>query len=125
MVPGAAFRGSVEPQSLRTFSTALTPSTAKATTGPEVMNEIRNAASSDGTVSGRITRRKVSPAPKVLTELGELVSVVYRTRKRGESSEYFEHEFEDRRPRLGMDIKNRRLHVLGGAYTVTADGITG
>jgi hypothetical protein len=78
-----------------------------------------------GIPAKRITRRKVSPAPKVLTELGELVSVVYRTRKRGESSEYFEHEFEDRRPRLGMDIKNRRLHVLGGAYTVTADGITG
>ena len=61
----------------------------------------------------------------MLTELGELVSVTYRTRKRGESAQFFEHEFEGKRPRLGMDIRNKRLHLVGGDYTVTADGITG
>lgn len=78
-----------------------------------------------GIPAKRIKRRRVSPTPKVLTELGELVSVVYRTRKRGEPVQFFEHEFEKHRPRLGMDIRNRRLHVVGGGYTVTPDGITG
>jgi len=73
----------------------------------------------------RVKRRHVSPAPKVLTELGELVSVTYRTHKRGEDAQFFEHEFEKARPRLGMDIRNKRLHVVGGGYTVTPDGITG
>jgi hypothetical protein len=78
-----------------------------------------------GIPARRVKRRHVSPAPKVLTELGELVAVTYRTNKRGESAQFFEHEFEGKRPRLGMDIKNRRLHVVGGGYTVTPDGITG
>jgi len=67
----------------------------------------------------------VSPLPKVAVKLGELHSVTYRTKKRGEAAELFEHEFEGRKPWLSMDIKNKRLHVLGGSYTVTADGITG
>lgn len=78
-----------------------------------------------GIPARRVKRRNVSPAPKVLTELGEVVSVTYRTRKRGESAQLFEHEFEGRRPRLGMDIRNRRLHLVGGTYTVTKAGITG
>jgi hypothetical protein len=78
-----------------------------------------------GIPARRVTRRKVSPAPKVLTELGEVVAVTYRTHKRGESAQLFEHEFEGRRPRLGMDIRNKRLHFLGGDYTVTKEGITG
>lgn len=78
-----------------------------------------------GIPARRLKRRKVSPEPKVLTELGELVSVTYRTRKRGESAQFFEHEFEGRKPRLGMDVRNKRLHLVGGTYTVTKEGITG
>jgi len=78
-----------------------------------------------GIPARRVKSRKVSPVPKVLTELGEVVSVTYRTHKRGESAQFFEHEFEGRRPRLGMDIRNKRLHFLGGDYTVTKEGITG
>jgi hypothetical protein len=78
-----------------------------------------------GIPARRVKRRHVSPAPKVLTELGELVSVTYRTRKRGEDAQFFEHEFEGKRPRLGMDIRNKRLHLVGGNYTVTKEGITG
>lgn len=51
--------------------------------------------------------------------------MTYRTKKRGEAAQLFEHEFEGRKPWLSMDISNKRLHVLGGSYTVTADGITG
>ncbi len=58
-------------------------------------------------------------------KLGELHSVVYRTHKRGERAQLFEHEFEGRKPWLAMDVSNKRLHLLGGSYTVTADGITG
>lgn len=58
-------------------------------------------------------------------KLGELHSLTYRTHKRGEKAQLFEHEFEARRPILAMDIDNKRLHLLGGGYTVTADGITG
>jgi hypothetical protein len=51
--------------------------------------------------------------------------VTYRTKKRGETATLFEHEFEGRRPWLAMDIENKRLHLLGGSYTVTDRGITG
>lgn len=81
-----------------------------------------------GIPARRISRKKVSPTPKVLTELGEIASITYRTKKRGESAQFFEHEFAEgggRRPKLAMDIRNKKLHVVGGTYTVTADGITG
>ena len=58
-------------------------------------------------------------------KLGEVHSIVYKTKKRGERALLFEHEFEARRPTLVMDIDNDRLHLLGGGYAVTADGITG
>ena len=58
-------------------------------------------------------------------KLGEVYSITYRTRKRGEKARLFEHEFEGKLPWLGMDVDSKRLHFLGGSYTVTADGITG
>lgn len=73
----------------------------------------------------KVSRRRVSPAPRVLVELGRVHSVTYRTRKKGESAQLFEHEFEGAHPSLAMDIRNKRLHIVGGSYTVTADGITG
>lgn len=78
-----------------------------------------------GIPAKRISRRRVSPRPKVLTDLGEVVEVTYRTRKRGEKAQFFTHDFEGKKPRLGMDIRNKRLHFVGGSYTVTPDGITG
>lgn len=51
--------------------------------------------------------------------------MTYKTKKRGESALLYEHTFEGPRPWLGMDVDNKRLHFLGGGYTVTADGITG
>ncbi len=73
----------------------------------------------------RIVERRASKPPEVAVKLGRLHSVTYETRKRGESARLFEHTFEGRRPDLAMDIDNRRLHLVGGSYTVTADGITG
>lgn len=73
----------------------------------------------------KITRRKIAKRPKVLTELGEMTEVTYKTHKRGEKARFFTHDFEGKKPRLAMDIENKRLHVVGGDYTVTADGITG
>jgi hypothetical protein len=77
-------------------------------------------------IKGRQTRRaKVPKAPRVLTKLGELTEVTYKTKKRGESAEFFTHDFEEGKPTLAMDIENERLHIVGGDYTVEADGITG
>lgn len=73
----------------------------------------------------RISRRRVSPPPDVLVQLGTLKSVVYQTKKKGERAKYFVHDFEKQKPTLAMDIRNKRLHFVGGSYTVTADGITG
>jgi hypothetical protein len=78
-------------------------------------------------IPGRKVRRaKVPKAPKVMTKLGEIVNITYKTKKRGESAQFFVHEFGEeggRRPTLGMDIENKKLHFVGGDYDVTADGI--
>jgi hypothetical protein len=73
----------------------------------------------------KVIRRKVSPIPRVLVQLGKVDAIQYETKKKGERAQLFFHEFEDRKPDLCMDVKNKRLHVVGGSYTVTADGITG
>jgi hypothetical protein len=93
---------------------------------PEVQRAIDFRRSFHWGIPARsISRRRVSPMPRVLVELGKIHSVTYRTKKQGESAELYEHTFEDSQPTLGMDIRNKRLHVVGGSYTVTADGITG
>ena len=58
-------------------------------------------------------------------KLGRLHSVTYETRKKGESASLFEHEFEGERPDLVMDISNKRLHFVGGTYSVSSRGIVG
>ena len=71
-------------------------------------------------------RGKVSPTPKVLAQLGRLEAVVYSTAKHGRRSAHYEHSFGEtgkRKPMLAMDPRNKRLHVIGGDYTVTDRGI--
>lgn len=71
-------------------------------------------------------RAKVSDTPRVLTKLGELTAVTYKTKKRGEKAQFFYHEFGEeggKPPVLGMDIENKKLHIVGGTYDVQADGI--
>jgi hypothetical protein len=79
-----------------------------------------------GIPARKVTRRKVSPLPSTLVELGRLEEITYRTAKAGESARLFEHRFgEDggKKPSLAMDIENKRLHILGGDYTVSDRGI--
>jgi hypothetical protein len=78
-----------------------------------------------GNPARRVVRRSVHVPPRVLADLGEVSAITYRTKKRGEKAQFFEHEFERRRPRLGVDPKTKRLHLVGGTYTVKAAGITG
>ncbi len=67
----------------------------------------------------------MSPPPEVAVKLGELHSVTYRTKKRGEPVQLFEHEFEGKKPWLAMNVEDKRLHLLGGSYTVNSRGIVG
>lgn len=74
-------------------------------------------------------RARVIDAPNpffaVPVELGELVQVVYRTKKGldREWVEYF-HDFERERPRLAFNSPSGLL-ILGGSYRVTTHGIEG
>ena len=70
-------------------------------------------------------RVKTSPSPDVLTNIGELVDITYETSKGGEEA-HWNHTFGEeggQRPKLAVDPRNKRLHIVGGDYTVTAKGI--
>ena len=72
-------------------------------------------------------RVTVAEPPKALIELGQLQAVIYRSSKWGRRApkgrDYF-HDFESPRPVLAAD-DNERLHVVGGDYRITTDGIEG
>lgn len=79
-----------------------------------------------GTTPSRASRVPSIKAGE-LVELGELVSVVYLTRKGGDGElvEY-EHEFGRRGKGLPILAFNRSgLFVAGGSYTITTRGIEG
>jgi hypothetical protein len=73
-------------------------------------------------ISGRMRAAGRTPP---LTDLGELVGVIYRSDRRtpGRARTYI-HFMRDR-PRLARDASGRQLYVLGGSYRVTARGIEG
>lgn len=71
----------------------------------------------------RISRVNVSKTPRRLVKLGTLEQVTYSTTKKGDGFSHYVHDFESKRPTLAMDLDNRRLHVVGGGYTVTSRGI--
>jgi hypothetical protein len=73
----------------------------------------------------RVTRsRAADPNRGTATELGRLVAVVYRTKKRGDGRKVdYEHEFSSRLPRLLYNEGG--LVIAGGDYTVKKGGITG
>lgn len=76
-----------------------------------------------GIKSRSISRRRVSPEPRTLVKLGNLESLTYSTAKGGDGFSNYVHRFSKPRPLLAMDFDNRRLHVVGGGYTVTDRGI--
>lgn len=65
------------------------------------------------------------PAPKTLVELGRVESITYSSLKGTEPITDYVHEFERPRPKLACDPKTKRLHFLGGGYTVEDRGIVG
>lgn len=57
----------------------------------------------------------------VLSELGELVAVIYR-----EGGKNYIHEFaKSGLPKLAVTYDGKQLHILGGEYEVTERGIEG
>lgn len=59
-------------------------------------------------------------------KLGVLEEVTYRTTKGDTGRASYVHAFGEeggKKPALAMDPKNKRLHVVGGDYTVTRRGI--
>lgn len=78
-----------------------------------------------GEEPSRIVKRKIPKPPRVAVKLGKLDSVVYSTRKDGESATW-EHEFGEeggKKPDLVMDMDNKKLHIIGGTYDVQPAGI--
>lgn len=66
--------------------------------------------------------------PHGLDDLGECVKIVYFTRKKFDRFEPFEyvHTFGDeggQAPRLMFDRKRKQAHLVGGSYTIKAEGI--
>lgn len=71
--------------------------------------------------------RAPDPRAGTLVQLGELVSVVYLTRKLGDlAPTEYEHDFGRGGRGLPLLAYNRTgLVIVGGAYRVTARGIVG
>jgi hypothetical protein len=74
---------------------------------------------------GRVRRgRAADPTRGTATQLGQLVAVTYRTKKKGDGRAVdYEHEFEGRLPRLLYNEGG--LFIAGGDYVVKTGGITG
>jgi len=70
------------------------------------------------------TKAMKRPAPLTTTaaELGKLVAVTYRTDKFDGRERDYEHEFETL-PSLVTDPEGQGLHIVGGAFKITPDGI--
>lgn len=61
--------------------------------------------------------------PKHLVKLGDLDSVVYRSKKYGGKPKLYEHRFKRPLPVLTSDPDGRSMHIVGGGYTITGDGL--
>ena len=81
-----------------------------------------------GNPATKTKRVNVPKAPRNLVELGSLESITYGTQKGNEDADY-QHEFGSRggkgKPTLAYDPESRRLHIVGGSYTVEDRGIVG
>jgi hypothetical protein len=79
-----------------------------------------------GRQPSRNVRVGVSPLPDKLVQLGRLEAVTYSTKKGGEGLQHYEHAFGEtgkRKPNLAMDARTKRLHIVGGGYSVEDRGI--
>ncbi len=71
------------------------------------------------TAARRVSVRR----PSVLVEVGELVSLTYRTAKGGGRRDDWIHFHRPPRPRLAYDLKSGDLFLVGGGYRITPRGI--
>ncbi len=72
-----------------------------------------------------MVKRKTSPLGTGV-KLGKLHSVTYLAKKGNEPPTLWEHEFGEeggKQPDLVMDVDSKRLHIVGGDYTVEDVGI--
>lgn len=79
-----------------------------------------------GNEPGRVRRARVSSLPRELVQLGTLEAITYSARKGGEKlADYIHHFGEEghRKPKLTVDPRNQKLHIIGGDYGVEAAGI--
>ncbi len=73
----------------------------------------------------KVKTARASKAPEVGMQLGKLHAITYEANKAGEVALY-EHEFGEeggKQPDLIADVDNNKLHIIGGDYTITDDGI--
>lgn len=61
--------------------------------------------------------------PKHLVQLGQLHTVVYRSNKYDGKYKLHEHRFKRPLPVLTSDPDGRTMHIVGGGYSITGDGI--
>jgi hypothetical protein len=81
-----------------------------------------------GRKARKLVKVRVAREPRELVKLGTLEAVTYSTTKGGHGFAHYEHEFGEggrRKPTLAMDPRGRRLHVVGGGYSVEDRGIVG
>jgi len=71
------------------------------------------------------TKKLRAPAPlrDAAAELGQLVAVTYRSDKYTGKTTDYEHEFSKPLPSLVTDPDAKGLHIVGGRYAITRDGI--
>ncbi len=61
--------------------------------------------------------------PKHLVKLGDLDAVVYRSNKYGGNPKLYEHRFKRPLPVLTSDPDGRVMHIVGGGFKITGDGL--
>jgi hypothetical protein len=63
--------------------------------------------------------------PPVTVELGELVGIIYRSRKwQPDQARVYIHVMKDP-PRLVSNVEGSQLYIVGGSYRITERGIEG
>jgi hypothetical protein len=73
-----------------------------------------------------LTKKRMRKPPalkETAAELGKLVGVVYRSDKFDGKVKDYEHDFSKPLPSLVTDPDGKGLHIVGGGYKITPDGI--
>lgn len=101
------------------------PRGRKASRGSEVARAKRTAQMWNefpATTAKRV-RIRSRTIPSTLVKLGDIHSVVYRSNKYDGKHKLHEHRFKRPLPVLTSDPDGRAMHIVGGGYSITGDGI--